>query len=200
MGDPSLFSPSGPNQGIVWISSASLNVGQANPVLIIPKSLAALPMLKDAGCITTRFPSNSDTCTSFLLRAANAVRGCYQNQYMSEAWEPQHNRRKELRHCPGRATRRLTAKAVICAVSEQVFEPRLADTEAHSAGLSTRASRAWQVTWRTTCHFLTICKPAAPRTHSRWSSSSAQSLETDSTCSCSLQEQTEEASQQAFQD
>lgn len=29
----------------------------------------------------------------------------------------------------------LTAKAVICAVSEQVFEPRLANTEPHSAGL-----------------------------------------------------------------
>lgn len=65
-----------------------------------------------------------------------------------------HTRRKELRRCPGRATRLLTAKAVICAVSEQVFELRLADTEQHSAGLSTRASRAWQVI----CHLLTICK------------------------------------------
>lgn len=73
VGDPSLFGPSVPNQGTIWVSSATLDVGQANPVLITPKSLAALPMLKDVGCITTRFPSNSGTCTSFLLRAANAV-------------------------------------------------------------------------------------------------------------------------------
>lgn len=51
-------------------------------------------------------------------------------------------RRKELRHCPGRVTRLFIAKTVICALSEQIFEPRLADTEPHSAGLSMRASRA----------------------------------------------------------
>lgn len=110
-----------------------------------------------------------------------------------------HARRKELRHYPGRATRLLTAKAVICAVSEQVFVPRLADTEPRSAGLSTRASRAWEVIWKATCHLLAICKPAAPRTQSM-ESSLCPVFGTDSTCSCPLQEQTEEASQQAFQD
>lgn len=106
--------------------------------------------------------------------------------------------RQELRHCPGRATRHLTTKAVICAVSEHVFEPRLADAEPHSAGLSPRASRARQVIWRATSHLLTICKPAVPRTCSRRRFSDPSSA-TDSTCSCTLQERTEEASQQAFQ-
>lgn len=112
---------------------------------------------------------------------------------------------QELRHCPGRATRLLATKTVICAVSEQLLEPRLADTEPHSAGLSPRASRAWQVIWRATCHLLTICKPAAPRTRSQWrvpsdqGRFSAPSSGTDSTCSCPLQERTEEASQRAFQ-
>lgn len=167
-------------------------------------------MLKDVGCIIARFPSNSGTCTSFLLRAANAVLlgvarscWCYQNQDMSEAWELQHHDmpgEKSSGTVLGRVTRLFTAKTVICALSEQIFEPRLADTEPHSAGLSMRASRAWQVIWRATCHLLTTCKPAAPRTQSQWRAPSAQSLGTDSTCSCPLQEQTEEASQQAFQD
>jgi len=54
------------------------------------------------------------------------------------------------------------SEAVLCAVSEQAFEPRLADAEPHSAGLSPRASRDQQIIWRATCHLLTIHKPAAP--------------------------------------
>ena len=59
MGDQTLFSPSVPNQGTVWISSGSLAVGQTIPLPITPKNVATLPVLKDVGCITTRFPNNS---------------------------------------------------------------------------------------------------------------------------------------------
>lgn len=54
----------------VWFISDSLLIRQTIPLLITPKNVATLPMLKDVGCITARFPNNSGTCTSFLVRTA----------------------------------------------------------------------------------------------------------------------------------
>lgn len=66
MGDQPVLNPSASSQGPAWTSSGSHPWAQ-NFLLITPKSIATLSVLKDVDCMMTRFSNHCVACPCFLI-------------------------------------------------------------------------------------------------------------------------------------